>query len=434
MATVIREHLDELNAALKESPGASGLPAFVQRELRAVANCGDFLRGFALLRCNRCRRHRVLPFSCKRRLCPSCAGRTMAERAAHLVDRVLRRELTWRQWVFTYPPELAVGLCFHADLAAAVLRISMRVLFEWLRQRSDEQAARRHPAAVVQVQRHSDRAGSWFHIHVLCADGVFYEPKDTQQVHFEHQPPPTDGDVHELVRTVAVRVQRYLSRRGLQAADAEQMLLHRCASAAASRRTTAAGPASPTAARVRLCANHEGFGLHAATSVKPGRAAELERVCRYLSRPPIPESRLSRRDDGRIVLKLKRPRRGVTELVFEPVNFVARLAALVAPPRWPMVRFWGALSPASPIRAAAIPPPPDPKKTKRPIAPKRPQRMRRDELLERVFLVDATLCPCGGRLALVRLVRDPDVIEAILAAITLTNQAPARGPPPAPTP
>ncbi len=90
----------------------------------------------------------------------------MAERSAHLVDRVLRGELRWRQWVFTYPAELAIGLCFHAALASAVLRISMRVLFEWLRGRSRAPAAvRRHPAAVVQVQRHSDgMPASWTQI------------------------------------------------------------------------------------------------------------------------------------------------------------------------------------------------------------------------------------------------------------------------------
>ena len=63
------------------------------------------------------------------------------------------------------------------------------------------------------------------------------------------------------------------------------------------------------------------------------------------------------------------------------------------------------------------------------IAPKRPGRMLWKDLSERVFLVDALLCPGGGRLWLIRLVKDPDVIDAILAAITLTKQAPARGPP-----
>ena len=229
---MIREHLADLEDRIAEDGSERGLPDFVRNALSATASCGDFCRGFALLSCDRCTGTRVLPFSCKSRICPSCAGRTMADRAAHLVDRVLRPELRWRQWVFTFPAELAVGLCFHADLAAAVLRVCMRVLFEWQRARSSVQTAvRLHPAAVVQVQRHSDGAGCWYHLHVLAADGVFYEPQGTLEVPFETQPPPGEADVAQLAERIAARVLGLLRRRGPQAEAPEQTLLRRCASA-----------------------------------------------------------------------------------------------------------------------------------------------------------------------------------------------------------
>jgi Putative transposase len=54
----------------------------------------------------------------------------------------------------------------------------------------------------------------------------------------------------------------------------------------------------------------------------------LERLCRYGLRPSFALERLSVLDDGRVRYKLKRPwprPGGVTELVMDPVDFLARL-------------------------------------------------------------------------------------------------------------
>ena len=63
---------------------------FVEREFREFLTCGCFAAGFARFRCDGCGHDRLVPFSCKARgFSPSCGGRRMAERAAHLVDHVL---------------------------------------------------------------------------------------------------------------------------------------------------------------------------------------------------------------------------------------------------------------------------------------------------------------------------------------------------------
>ena len=87
---VIREHLETfLHEAATRTDGP-GLPRFVEEEFRAFLRCGVLAHGFARLRCDGCGLDRLLPFSCKRRgFCPSCGGRRMTERAAHLVDAVL---------------------------------------------------------------------------------------------------------------------------------------------------------------------------------------------------------------------------------------------------------------------------------------------------------------------------------------------------------
>ena len=60
-------------------------------------------QGVARFRCEGCAREHLVPFSCKGRgWCPSCGGRRMTERAAHLVDAVLPW-VQMRQWVLTVP-------------------------------------------------------------------------------------------------------------------------------------------------------------------------------------------------------------------------------------------------------------------------------------------------------------------------------------------
>src|SRR5262249_49096892 len=63
-----------------------GLPAYVEREFYDYLQCGILAHGFLRLGCDTCKKELLVPFSCKRRgFCPSCAGRRMAQMAAHLV-------------------------------------------------------------------------------------------------------------------------------------------------------------------------------------------------------------------------------------------------------------------------------------------------------------------------------------------------------------
>lgn len=87
LVRVLRAHLDDFLEQVRGEAG--GLPAFVERQLRALIDCGDLCRGFLRAECDRCRAALIVPFSCKGRVCPSCAGRRMSEEAAHLVESVL---------------------------------------------------------------------------------------------------------------------------------------------------------------------------------------------------------------------------------------------------------------------------------------------------------------------------------------------------------
>ena len=71
-----------------------------------------------------------------------------------------------------------------------------------------------------------------------------------------------------------------------------------------------------------------GFSLHAGLDIQPGQRAKLERVCRYVSRPPVAVDRLALSASCQVRYTLKTPYRdGTTHTVLEPWDFMARLAS-----------------------------------------------------------------------------------------------------------
>jgi hypothetical protein len=83
-----------------------------------------------------------------------------------------------------------------------------------------------------------------------------------------------------------------------------------------------------------LCAEIDGFGLHAAVRCDADHCKALEQLCRYLTRPVLANERAQCNAAGQVVLKLKTPwRAGTTHLAMTPLEFMLRLAVLVSPRR-----------------------------------------------------------------------------------------------------
>jgi transposase-like zinc-binding protein len=120
---VIAEHLEAFLGVVAEPGDGAGLPQFVEREFREFLLCGVYEAGVARFQCEGCAREHLVPFSCKGRgFCPSCGGRRMTERAAHLVDEVL----PWvpvRQWVLMVPYRLRYQMAWNRGLSRAVLGV-----------------------------------------------------------------------------------------------------------------------------------------------------------------------------------------------------------------------------------------------------------------------------------------------------------------------
>lgn len=95
-----------------------------------------------------------------------------------------------------------------------------------------------------------------------------------------------------------------------------------------------------------------GFSLHAGVAVNEKQRDKLERLCRYVTRPPVSEKRQELTVLGQVRYCLKTPYKdGTTHVILEPLDFIARLAALVPKPRVNLIRYHGVLAPNAKHRA-----------------------------------------------------------------------------------
>jgi hypothetical protein len=197
-------------------------------------------------------------------------------------------------------------------------------------------------------------------------------------------------------------------------------------------------PDDQPVAKGTLCAANKGFNLHAATRVATNDKAGRERLCRYILRPPFVNGRLSLLPNGNARLELKRPwSDGTTSVELAPLAFIARLAALVPPPRRHTVRYFGVLASHSGLRSQVVPAPATP-----PGAPAQDKPATRSryipwaELLRRTFAIDIVCSKCQSPLRLIALIKTEPIASKFLTAMHLPTEIPklhpARPPPGAP--
>jgi hypothetical protein len=181
---------------------------------------------------------------------------------------------------------------------------------------------------------------------------------------------------------------------------------------------------------LELLGKMSGFSLHAGVSANAWQRAKLERLCRYIARPAIAVHRLSLTPEGNVRYELKTPyRNGTTHMVFEPLDFISKLAAFIPAPRVNLTRFHGVFAPNSHYRAAIVNRSSDGKPLTKttPTAAEKRGAMTWAERLKRVFNIDMKSCEaCGGVVNVVSCIEDPVVINKILSHISMTqnNQIP----------
>src|SRR5690606_807270 len=153
---------------------------------------------------------------------------------------------------------------------------------------------------------------------------------------------------------------------------------------------------------------------------------------------------LSLHHDGRVRLAFKAPwKDGTHAVLLDPLDLIARLAALVPPPRFHMIRYHGVLAAHAAVRAEVVPgrepqsPPPQLplfEASDAPLEPPPPSRHPWPWLLRRVFAVEVSVCPlegCSGRMRVVEIASKPDDVARVPEEQSPERRAPrTRAPPP----
>jgi hypothetical protein len=385
----------------------------------------------------------------------------MAESAALLADEVLpHRPL--RQWVLSLPFALRFLLATRPQALTQVLGIVYRTISGHLLRKTGLTRTTGATGAVTLVQRFGSALNLNVHFHMLFLDGAYRI--DARAPVFRRVEAPGERELQGLVERLAERIGRALERAGLLERDAEQSYLalgpeaggpmgdlighsitYRVAVGPRAGQKVFAlqtVPAWEEGERREGVAQYAGFSLHAGTALEGEERDKLERLARYVTRPAVAEERLSLTPQGHVRYLLKSPYRdGTTQMVLEPLDFLARLAALVPPPRVHLTRYHGVFAPHAALRAAITP-----------AGRGRGARcregaegalpvhatMRWAQRLKRVFAIEIERCvSCGGRLEVIASIEEPALIERILEHLRQRGQEDhvplplgARAPPP----
>jgi hypothetical protein len=229
---------------------------------------------------------------------------------------------------------------------------------------------------VTFVQRFGSSLNLHVHLHTCALDGVYVEGEDGQSLSFVPAEPPSRADLYVLTERVALRVMTWLRKRGHAKEDdhasndtPDRSFAEVLAQMATQRGTVenvkddtgeSGGLAEPAAPLRDEAVTRHGFNMHASLTIGADDDLGRERLCRYGLRPPFSLSRFRVLRDGRISYRVKKSSRRMSRSrLMTPVECIARLCALVPPPRYPLTRFHGVLAPRAKLRARVVPKPPE---------------------------------------------------------------------------
>jgi len=256
---------------------------------------------------------------------------------------------------------------------SAMMRVFGRAVSEaYTRQARDQGVHNLKTGGIVFPQRFGGSLNAHPHVHDLFADGVF-TVQAFDEVKFVQAQPPSREQIAKVAQRTRDGVLRWLSRSGLLSSPCESdevKPLDACLQAAISRgsflRLRQQGEPDASVSRDDARFNHrdaspwsasvDGFTVHAGVSIGRANTQARERLIRYCARPALSLERLDVLPNGLITYRSKYPLSGGrSHRVMQPMELMARLAALVPPPRFALIRYLGVFSPASPLRGLVVP-------------------------------------------------------------------------------
>ena len=172
----------------------------------------------------------------------------------------------------------------------------------------------------------------------------------------------------------------------------------------------------------------------------------MERLARYIMRPPISLERVQWGGEGVVHYRAKGGHDGRTQPAgdaaeaFDPAEFVARVIMHIPEPRRHLVRYYGWYSNVSRgKRRKAEAENEEVVDTGVALAPRAARAEARSaralrrswaRLIKRIYEVDPLMCPsCGSEMKVIAFITEHDVVDAILRHLDRKESREARGPP-----
>jgi Putative transposase len=185
---------------------------------------------------------------------------------------------------------------------------------------------------------------------------------------------------------------------------------------------------------------HPGFSVFAGEPLSPQDSEQLERLARYITRPPLAADSIRRRDDGLLQITTPPdPRTGSTVRLLDPLDWIHAVTAHIPDRGRHCVRYYGALA-----NRARSPKTSSEQQTAPAAGPGASadsasefvQRRRASwaRLIKKIFEADPLLCPCGATMKIISFITEPRVVDRILRhlqsdACKVRNPFEPRGPP-----
>ena len=318
--------IDHVETYLEEPNLEGERPArFVETSIRSFLECGIPRFGVVRFGCKNCAKDIFVPFSCKRRIaCPSCDAKRAAATSALAMEGFLPF-VPYRQWVLVLPKRLRYFVHRSPALASDISQILARTLERYYKRKTGRLKT---PAATAQmhvIQRFGSKVNLHIHDHAVISDGVF--ERIGGRLWFVPAPEPTEEELAALSRSLRRKILLRMLKTGAIPEETGRELLAR---------------------------KFGGFSLNGQVRIEAEDRPALERLLRYFLRPALSLERLSYDADAEVVrYRAKKGAPGSRlELEWKPLEFLARFAKIIPPPRLHLVRYHGALAPNAALRDA----------------------------------------------------------------------------------
>jgi len=314
------------------------------------------------------------------------------------------------QWVFVIPKMLRPYFLHHRELLGGLARAGWETVLELMATAVDDETFR--PGMVAVVQTAGDMANWQPHTHAMVSRGGWTRD-------WEWVPAPfVDERSAELL--FRYKVMRLLQDEGLLSEERTELL---------------------------LSWRHTGFSVHNRVYVEPEDRPAVERLARYIMRPPISLERMTWNEAGEVRYRRKGGHedpalhRDPVE-TFDPAEFLARVIMHIPEPRRHLVRYYGWYSNASrgkrrlreeaagsacPIGEGHAP---SARAKKDQGLDARALRRSWAKLIKRIYEVDPLVCPsCGSEMKVIAFITEHEVVDAILRHLAKAEARSPRGPP-----